>query len=55
MCSSIKDDAFCYEIRSIIANGIPEKSVRDYSDEDEVDKLLDNSGEVKIINELDST
>ena len=39
----------------IIDGGIPLKSVRDYSEEDEVDKLIENSGEVKIINELDST
>ena len=55
MCPSIKDDNDCYEIESIVAKGIPSKAVRDYSDEDVVDKLLENSGEVKIINELDST
>ena len=55
VCSSIKDDADCYNIVTSIAEGIPVKSVRDYSEEDEVDMLIENSGEVKIINELDPT
>ena len=54
-CSSIKEDANCSYYEYIINDGIPVKSVRDYSEEDEVDKLIENSGEVKIINELDST
>ena len=55
MCSSIKEDAFCYNIVTTSNDGIPVKSVRDYSEEDEVDMLIESSGEVKIINELDST
>ena len=55
VCSSIKENADCYKNLYIIDGGKPLKSVRDYSEEDQVDKLLENSDEVKIINELDST